>query len=138
MSVKGPVPTVEVRTRFADGEPITPTARPLHSQKVWPLPGGSSAPPKGAWAFKSRPDLDPPIVNVTVGAHDTAAGYTFVASKNGPGEDGIGQDGPRVLDDSGHVVWFRPTQGARVRPRQGVERCPPAIDYFHMSNRTSR
>ena len=53
---------------------------------------------------------------MTVGAHDTAAGYTFVASKNGPGEDGIGQDGPCVLDDSGHVVWFRPTQGARVRP----------------------
>ena len=54
--------------------------------------------------FHSRPGLDPDAVTVTVPAHRTDPGYVFLAVKRGPG-----QDGPQVVDDQGHVVWFRPT-----------------------------
>jgi hypothetical protein len=55
--------------------------------------------------FHSRPRLDPDRVRVTVPARgDTAPGYVFLAVKRG-----LGQDGPQILDDRGHVVWFRPT-----------------------------
>ena len=54
--------------------------------------------------FHSRPQLDPDRVIVTVPARGrTAPGYVFLAVKRGPG-----QDGPQIVDDRGHVVWFRP------------------------------
>src|SRR5215213_10295629 len=61
-----------------------------------------------AWSFRSRPDLKPPVLEVTTQAHDTAPGYVFCAPKNGPEEAGPGQDGCLILDDSGQPVWFRP------------------------------
>jgi hypothetical protein len=55
--------------------------------------------------FHSRPRLDPDRVRVLVPARGrTAPGYVFLAVKRGPG-----QDGPQIVDDSGHIVWFRPT-----------------------------
>ncbi len=62
-----------------------------------------SAQPQGVWDFRSRPDLKPPILEVTTRAHDTAPGYIFVAPK-----EGIGQHGPMVIDNSGQPVWFHP------------------------------
>ncbi len=59
----------------------TPEGRPLPTPKVWPLPNASSAPSKGVWSFRSRPDLSPPAVDVARQAHDTASGYIFVAPK---------------------------------------------------------
>ena len=49
-------------------------------------------------------------VEVTVRAHDTAPGRIFVAPKNGPEEDGPGQDGAMILDEDGQVVWFHPAR----------------------------
>jgi Arylsulfotransferase (ASST) len=63
-----------------------------------------------AWSFRSRPDLRPPVVAVTVKARHTAPGHIFVAPKNGPEEDGPGQDGAMIVDEDGQVVWFRPVQ----------------------------
>ena len=60
------------------------------------------------WAFRSRPELKPPVIDVTVQARDTAPGYICIAPKNGPEEEGPGQDGAMILDNSGQVVWFRP------------------------------
>jgi len=55
--------------------------------------------------FHSRPRLDPDRVRVVVPAQGrTAPGYVFLAVKRGPG-----QDGPQIVDEAGHVVWFRPT-----------------------------
>jgi Arylsulfotransferase (ASST) len=62
-----------------------------------------STQPRGAWAFRSRPDLSPPVLEVTTRAHDTAPGYIFVAPK-----EGIGQQGPLIVDNSGQPVWFHP------------------------------
>jgi hypothetical protein len=89
----------------------TPEAGSLHTPEVRPLSSGSSTPPKGVWAFRSRPDLGPPAVEVTTQAHDTAPGYIFVAPEKG----GSGQGGSMILDDSGQVVWFRPLQGTSGR-----------------------
>jgi hypothetical protein len=70
----------------------------------------SPGPPKGVWAFRSRPDLSPAAVEVTTTqAHeDTAAGYIFVAFK-----EGAGGHGPIIIDDSGQVVWFGKYRSAR-------------------------
>ena len=45
----------------------------------------ASAPAGQAWSFRSRPDLHPPVIEVTTQARDTAPAYIFIAPKNGPG-----------------------------------------------------
>ena len=88
---------------------LTPKVRSLHDPKVWPLPSVSPAPPKGVWAFRSRPDLCPAAVRVTTQAHDdTAPGYIFIALKEGAGEHG-----PMIIDDLGRLVWFGKYRSAR-------------------------
>src|SRR5215213_7992750 len=82
----------------------TPKASPLRLPKVQPLTNASSTPVGGVWAFRSRPDLSPPAVEVATRAHDTAPGHIFVAPEAG----GAAQGGALILDDSGQVVWFRP------------------------------
>jgi hypothetical protein len=63
------------------------------------------------WAFRSRPDLRPPAVEVRTQAHGTATGYVFVSPKKEPGASGPSQDAPMIFDDSGQPVWFHPLQG---------------------------
>jgi hypothetical protein len=75
--------------------------------KVLPLPSASLAHQEDVWAFRSRPDLSPPAVEVTTQAHDTAPGYIFVAPEEGDARQG----GSMIVDDRGEVVWFRPLQG---------------------------
>jgi len=75
-----------------------------HLPKVSPLTGVSYAPPDDLWAFRSRPDLTPPVVQVTKKARNTASGYVFVA----PEAADAGQGGSLVIDNEGQVVWFRP------------------------------
>ena len=91
----------------------TPRLGPLRiPKKVLPLSSGSSAPTKGVWIFRSRPDLSPPSVGVTQKPdHDTAAGYIFVA----PQEGAAGQGGSLIIDERGQIVWFRPLHSAYGR-----------------------
>src|SRR5919106_890485 len=77
------------------------------SPKVLPLPSATPAHQEQVWAFRSRPDLSPPAVEVTKKAHHTPPGYTFVA----PEKSLTRQGGSMIVDDSGEVVWFRPLQG---------------------------
>jgi hypothetical protein len=65
------------------------------------LPDVSPNPRKGAWTFRSRPDLSPAAAELTTRARDTAPGYVFLAIKEGAGENG-----PMILDDDGQIVWF--------------------------------
>src|SRR5215218_5862144 len=85
----------------------TPKGGAPSSPKVSPLPNASRAPQEDVWAFRSRPDLSPPTVEVTTQAHDTAPGYIFIA----PEEGDAGQGGSMIVDNRGEVVWFRPLQG---------------------------
>jgi hypothetical protein len=85
----------------------TPKGGGPSTPKVSPLPNASLALQKDGRAFRSRPDLSPPAVEVTTQAHDTHPGYIFVAPENGD----AGQGGSMIVDDRGEVVWFRPPQG---------------------------
>ncbi len=61
--------------------------------------------------FRSRPDLRPPVIEVTTPARGTAAGngYVLAAAKNGiGGEEHPSQDGAMILDEKGRPVWLRP------------------------------
>jgi hypothetical protein len=81
--------------------------RSSRTQGVKPLPG-APFPSEGVWAFRSRPDLNPPVVEVAKEARDdTAPGYIFVAPEKG----GAGKGGSMILDDRGQVVWFHPLRG---------------------------
>ena len=64
--------------------------------------------PRGAWTFRSRPDLRPPVVQVIKRERGLSPGYVFLAPKKDPDEEGPGQDGPMILDNDGWPVWFRP------------------------------
>jgi Arylsulfotransferase (ASST) len=87
-----------------------PRVSPSRDPNVWPLPSVSPAPPKGVWAFRSRPDLSPAAVELTTAqAHeDTAAGHIFVAFKEGAGEHG-----PMIIDAQGQLMWFGKYRSAR-------------------------
>ena len=61
-------------------------------------------------AFRSRPDLRPPIVTVNTPARDASPGYVFAAAKNGPDEAHPSQDGPMILGDDGDPVWLHPVR----------------------------
>ena len=64
---------------------------------------GDAAAPPPTQHFRSRPDLNPPPVEVTTTAHGTAPGLLFLAPKRE-----VAQAGPMILDDEGRVVWFHP------------------------------
>ena len=51
--------------------------------------------------FATRPDLLPPALTIDTRLEGRAPGLVFLAPKSGRG-----QDGPMIIDDSGHVVWF--------------------------------
>ncbi|KAJ9145517.1 Arylsulfotransferase (ASST) domain protein [Pleurostoma richardsiae] len=63
------------------------------------------------WQFRSRPDLAPPRLNITIPASDTVEkGYLFVAPFAGipdtPTEQhGPRQAGPYIFRDNGDLVW---------------------------------
>ena len=71
----------------------------------------------GTWAFRSRPDLSPPIVEVAKEVHDTASGYIFIAPEQGD----VGQGGSLIIDNKGQVVWFRPL-------RETLQACDGLLD----------
>jgi hypothetical protein len=53
--------------------------------------------------FKTRPDIVPPSVVVSIRKPGRTPGLIFIGPKGGHG-----QDGPMILDDLGRLVWFRP------------------------------
>src|ERR671910_3002054 len=85
--------------------------RSSRTPRIKPLPG-VPLPPDGVWAFRSRPDLNPPAVEVDTKARDgIAPGYIFLAPEKG----GAGKGGAMIIDDRGQVVWFHPLRGPYVR-----------------------
>ena len=63
-------------------------------------PSGGRRPVRPSYA--SRPDLTPPVVEVSTALPTAASGYVFLAPSAGP------QLGPLIVDDTGEPVWFRP------------------------------
>jgi Arylsulfotransferase (ASST) len=60
-------------------------------------------PADGLRAFRSRPDLAPPAIQVVTDTGDAAQGLIFVNA-----------DGAMIVDDRGDVVWYHPASGRTV------------------------
>jgi hypothetical protein len=85
----------------------SPKTRPTTSQPAQPegavTYGSPPSSKRGVWAFRSRPDLSPPAVEMAKEAlDDSAPSYIFVAPKNGD----AGQGGSMILDNDGQPVWL--------------------------------
>jgi len=78
-----------------------------------------SAPPPLVQSFRSRPDLQPPTIEVRTHSSSSqeassqeggSSTYIFVAPKNGPDEKSPSQDGAMILDARGDLLWFWPLE----------------------------
>jgi hypothetical protein len=79
--------------------------------------GKSEAKPSPSQHFRSRPDLQPPVMTLTTKTADATPGFVFLAPKR------IGaQRGPAILDENGKLVWFRPSKGNLVADDLTVQR----------------
>lgn len=71
---------------------------------------GALAAPAGATVptqhFISAPGLHPPLLRIS--PDPDHSGLIFLTPNNGP------QRGPMIVDPSGHLVWFRPTNGTEA------------------------
>ncbi|ODV65800.1 hypothetical protein HYPBUDRAFT_157883 [Hyphopichia burtonii NRRL Y-1933] len=61
------------------------------------------------WQYRSRPDLSPPQLNITIPPKDTAPGYLFLAPYSGFADIGTThgprQSAPYIFTDKGELVW---------------------------------
>lgn len=61
------------------------------------------------WQYRSRPDLAPPNLNITIPAKDTSDGYLFIAPFSGFPDIGVShgprQAAPYIFTDKGELVW---------------------------------
>lgn len=61
------------------------------------------------WQYKSRPDLSPPKLNITIPANGTSPGYLFVAPFSGYPDvgnlHGPRQAAPYIFTEEGELVW---------------------------------
>src|SRR5918992_1938107 len=87
------------RTSTARPTPISQPAQPEGAVTYGSPPSSK----RGVWTFRSRPDLNPPPVEVAKEAREeTAPGYIFVAPQKGD----AGQGGSMILDNDGQPVWL--------------------------------
>ncbi|KAK1633223.1 ASST-domain-containing protein [Colletotrichum phormii] len=70
--------------------------------------GALVSPITADWQFRSRPDLAPPRLNITIPAADSVEkGFIFVAPYAGfeEGNSGLNQPGAYIFRDDGELVW---------------------------------
>ena len=95
-------------------------ARLLDAAAAKPWPPGSTH------AFRSRPDLHPPVLSVRHHDAHASAGYLFIAPLSGPGARG-----PLLLDQTGEPVWCRPTApSVALNFRAAVYRGKPVLTWW--------
>jgi len=78
-------------------------------------------------AFRSRPDLHPPVVTVGASSPAVAPGDLFLAPYAGPG-----QAGPMILDPGGGLVWFKglPTHTSAANLQVQEYRGRPVLTWW--------
>jgi len=121
----------------AAGRLLAPLSSAAHAGDVASLVAKTVEEPAGP-AFRSRPDLLPPAVEVTAGV--TASGYVFVtpiATPTARGfsvatqiDEGLGQPGSMILDPAGELVWFAPTSGMTTNLQPQTYRGQPVLVYW--------
>lgn len=78
---------------------LVSASRPGLRAAATPAAGGT-----GRHAFRTRPDLTPPVVTIAGRRGPTEGLYTFLTPANG-----AAPDGPTVIDRAGELVWMRPS-----------------------------
>jgi hypothetical protein len=138
------------RKRFASGETVTVrTALNLRNARagdfrlrIMRVPGRVSIPnlvleninAGATHHFRTRPDLDPPLVTVSPNRQATAPGFVFLSAKQKKDQK---QNGPMIVDNAGRLVWFRPLPGIqaatdfRVQTYQGK----PVLTFWQGTSR---
>jgi hypothetical protein len=99
VTVRGKVRIGAKKRRFAFQFVV---ARPDNLKYVAPTPP-SLKDPLETQHYRSRPDLDPPVIAVTARSAQTSSEDMFAAPYSGPGKNG-----PMIFDEAGNVVWFDP------------------------------
>jgi len=95
---------------FEIGDETRRTLRPVEAPDV----GRGSV-----QSYATRKDITPPAVTISTNKPGTAPGLIFLAPKAGRGKDG-----PMIIDNKGHLVWFKSMDGKiaadfRVQTYQG-------------------
>jgi hypothetical protein len=106
------------------GAPLTAAASPTAA-------GSAPASSGPRHAFRSRPELTPPVVTVSAGsAGDSSEGLVFLTPGNG-----AGVDGPFIVDTTGEPVWVGPDTEATVTGLSVVELDgAPALCWWEGTN----
>lgn len=104
------------------------------------VPVSAATPTGAAPRFASRPDLDPPriqVVDLDAGASSGVVLVTpsLVPSARGVDEaeaiaEGKGQAGVMILDRRGELVWFQPTDGLATNLEVQQYRGQPVLTYW--------
>ena len=92
----------ELGFSFTVGPAVAPPASAPHAQAA-SASGPQSVPSQH---FLSAPGIRPPILNVT--SDPDHSGFIFLTPNQGA------QRGPMILDPSGQLIWFRPTNGTQA------------------------
>jgi Arylsulfotransferase (ASST) len=91
-------------------------------------------PAKKTRHFRSRPDLEPPVVTVTSSRPGVAPGYLFLSPKSKRDEK---QAGALITDNRGEPIWFDPQGGivAATDFRAQTYRGKPVLTYWRGTSR---
>ncbi|HTX01292.1 MAG TPA: arylsulfotransferase family protein [Acidimicrobiales bacterium] len=91
-------------------------------------------------AFKSRPDLLPPTLQVSVLESEPQTGLVLITPSALPTNRGIspatqiaqglGQPGAMILDEHGRTVWFQPTNGLATNLQVQSYGGEPVLTYW--------
>lgn len=81
-------------------------------------------------SFRSRPDLHPPLLDVTVREAALAPGFIFLTPANG-----APPDGPTIIDDAGELVWMLPETAKNATDlRVATYRGQPVLTWWEGDN----
>lgn len=101
----------------------SPSATAAAAAVATPQPSPTQGPRRH---FRSRPDLAPPLLAVTVRAGARSPGLIFLTPANG-----TNHDGPTVIDETGELVWMRPdTGGYATNLRAAIYRGAPVLTWW--------
>jgi hypothetical protein len=95
-----------MRTRFAVPAFLTTLAALMAAS------AGPAGAAEGVTQFVSNPALKPPTLIVNTSRRGQAPGFVFLANFQNKFIQSplVGQGGPMIVDNKGHIVWFRPVK----------------------------
>lgn len=94
------------------------------------LVGAQVGSARSALAFRSRPDLTPPSIQISEVEPATGQELFFITPNLGPGGARSGQSGLMIVDGRGHPIWFQPLGGAFTNLQVQSLRGEPVLTWW--------